>query len=122
MPLMNKWDAENLGKFSSGFQATSDDPEGISPARNTAGPWAPLLIVAPERDARIPMEQSRTLVGSLKRSGKVEGTHYRYVIQPKGTHNLPYDDVHIEWITEALAWLGRFNPAYVPSDSDKPVG
>ena len=26
MPLMNKWDAENLGRFSSGFQATSDDP------------------------------------------------------------------------------------------------
>lgn len=122
MPLMNKWDAENLGKFSSGFQATSDDPEGISPARNTDGPWAPLLIVAPERDARIPMEQSRTLVLGLKRSGKVEGTHYRYVVQPKGTHNLPYDDVHIEWITEALSWLGRFNPAYVPSDSDKPVG
>ncbi len=122
MPLMNKWDSENLGRFSSGFQATSDDPEGISPARNTDGPWAPLLIVAPERDARIPMEQSRTLVAGLKRSGKVEGTNFRYVIQPKGTHNLPYDDVHIEWITEALGWLGRFNPAYVPSDSDKPVG
>ncbi len=119
MPLMNKWDALHLGKFGSGFQATSDNPEGISPARNTAGKWAPLLIVAPERDARIPMEQSKTLVGNLKRSGKVEGTDFRYIVQPKGTHNLPYDDVHIQWIDEALGWLNRFNPAYVPGDSDK---
>ena len=122
MPLMNKWDALNLGKFNSGFQATSDNPEGISPARNTAGKWAPLLIVAPERDARIPMEQSKTLVSNLRRSGKVEGTDFRYIVQPKGTHNLPYDDVHIQWIDEALAWLTRFNPAYAAGDSDKPVG
>ena len=119
MPLMNKWDAANLGRFNSGFQATSDDPEGISPARNTAGKWAPILIVAGERDQRIPMEQSRTLVGNLRRSGKVEGTDFRYIVQPKGTHNLPYDDVHIQWIDEALGWLTRFNPAYVPGDSDK---
>ena len=120
MPLMNKWDASHLGKFNSGFQATSDNPEGISPARNTAGKWAPILIVAGERDQRIPMEQSRTLVANLKRAGKVEGTDFRYIVQPKGTHNLPYDDVHIQWIDEALAWLQRFNPAYAPYDGDKP--
>ena len=122
MPLMNKWDALHLGKFNSGFQATSDNPEGISPARNTGAKWAPILIVAGERDARIPMEQSKTLVSNLKRAGKVEGTDFRYIVQPKGTHNLPYDDVHIQWIDEALGWLNRFNPAYLPGDSDKPVG
>jgi dipeptidyl aminopeptidase/acylaminoacyl peptidase len=121
MPLMNKWDADNLGRFSRGFQATSDDPVAISPARNPRGPWSPILIVAGERDARIPMEQSRALVGALRGAGKIEGTDYRYIVQPKGTHNLPYDDVHIQWIEEALAWLARFNPAYVPGDSDKPV-
>lgn len=120
MPLMNKWDAENLGRFSSGFQATSDDPVGISPARNTDGPWAPILIVAGKRDQRIPLEQSQTLVANLKRSGKVEGKDFRYIVQPQGTHNLPYDDVHIQWIEEALAWLTRFNPAYVAGDRDKP--
>jgi dipeptidyl aminopeptidase/acylaminoacyl peptidase len=120
MPLMNKWDAANLGRFSSGFQATSEDPEGISPARNTDGPWAPILIVAGKRDQRIPLEQSQTLVANLKRSGKIEGKDFRYIVQPQGTHNLPYDDVHIQWIEEALAWLTRFNPAYVPGDSDKP--
>lgn len=119
MPMMNKWDAVNLGKFSSGFQATSNDPEEISPARNPEGKWAPILVVAPQRDARIPMEQSKVLIGNLKKAGKVEGTDFRYIVQPKGTHNLPYDDVHIEWINESLAWLERFNPAYTPGDSDK---
>jgi len=119
MPLMNKWDTIHLGKFNSGFQATSDNPEEISPARHTDGSWAPILIVAGERDQRIPMEQSRTLVGNLKKSGKVEGKDFRYIVQPKGTHNLPYDDVHIQWIEESLAWLERFNPAYVADDTDK---
>ena len=119
LPMMHKWDANQSSKFFSKFQATSNDPEGISPALHADGPWAPLLIVAPERDARIPMEQSRTLVAALKKAGKVEGKDFRYVIQPKGTHNLPYDDVHIEWIDESLAWLERFNPAYSASDSDK---
>lgn len=124
MPKMNRWDTANLGRFSSGFQATSDDPEAISSARNTDGPWAPILIVAGVRDARIPLEQSRTLVSNLKNSGKREGTDFKYIEQPQGTHNLPYDDVHIQWIEEAEAWLNRFNPAYVPSDLDyarKPV-
>ena len=119
MPKMNRWDAANLGKFSSGFQATSEDPEGISSARNTDGKWAPILIVTGKRDARIPMEQAETLVANLKRSGKVEGTDFKYIVQPQGTHNLPYDDVHIQWIEEALGWLTRFNPAYLGSDSDK---
>lgn len=120
MPLMNKWDAANLGRFSRGFQATSDDPEGISSARNTDGPWAPILIVTAKRDARIPMEQAETLVTNLRRSGKVEGKDFRYIVQEQGTHNLPYDDVHIQWIEEAEAWLNRFNPAYLPGDPDAP--
>ena len=116
MPMMNKWDSKNLGRFSSGFQATSEDPEGISSARNTNGPWAPILIVTAKRDARIPMEQAETLVANLRKSGKVEGKDYRYIVQEQGTHNLPYDDVHIQWIEEAYAWLERFNPAYIQTD------
>lgn len=119
MPLMNKWDEKNLGKFSRGFQATSDDPEGISSAHNTDGPWAPILIVAAKRDARIPMEQSETLVSNLKKSGKREGKDFRYIVQEQGTHNLPYDDVHIQWIEEAEKWLEKYNPAYIASDPDK---
>jgi dipeptidyl aminopeptidase/acylaminoacyl peptidase len=118
-PMMTAWDRKNLGKFSSGFQATSSDPKAISSAHNTDGKWAPILIVSAARDRRIPLEQARTLVSRLKGSGKVEGTDFKYIEQKQGTHNLPYDDVHIQWIQEAEAWLARFNPAYIESDADK---
>ena len=118
--MMRAWDKKNLGKFSSGFQATSNDLEGISSARNPDGKWAPILVVAGVRDARIPLEQSRTLISRLKGAGKKEGVDFKYIEQPQGTHNLPYDDVHIQWIEEAEAWLKRFNPAYIESDPDKP--
>lgn len=119
MAMMNRWDEVNLSSFSARFQDTSDDPNGISSAKNTDGPWSPILIVAALRDARIPIEQSRTLVSRLKGSGKKEGVDFRYVEQPKGTHNLPYEDVHIQWLEEAEAWARRFNPPYIPSDPDK---
>jgi dipeptidyl aminopeptidase/acylaminoacyl peptidase len=119
MPMMNRWDEANLSSFSARFQDTSNDPEGISSARNTDGKWSPILIVAALRDARIPIEQSRTLVSRLKGSGKKEGVDFRYVEQKQGTHNLPYEDVHIEWLVEAENWLRQFNPAYIASDPDK---
>ena len=120
-PLMTAWDKKNLGKFSSGFQATASDPRAISSAHNPEGKWAPILIVAAARDRRIPLEQSRTLVSRLKGAGKKEGVDFRYIEQKQGTHNLPYDDVHIQWIEEAEKWLETYNPAYIATDSDKPV-
>lgn len=118
-PMMKAYDTRAFGDFGANFQATADDLIGISSARNTDGPWSPILIVAGLRDARIPIEQSRTLVSRLKGSGKKEGIDFKYVEQPKGTHNLPYEDVHIEWLKEAEAWAERFNPAYIASDTDK---
>ena len=118
-PMMKAFDTRTFGDFGANFQATADNLIGISSARNTNGPWSPILIVAGLRDARIPIEQSRTLVSRLKGSGKKEGIDFRYVEQRKGTHNLPYEDVHIEWLKEAEAWAERFNPAYIPSDPDQ---
>jgi dipeptidyl aminopeptidase/acylaminoacyl peptidase len=117
-PMMKAFDQGAFGSFGASFQATADNLVAISSARNTNGPWSPILIVAGLRDARIPIEQSRTLVSRLKGSGKQEGVDFRYVEQPKGTHNLPYEDVHIEWLVEAERWADRFNPAYVPTDVD----
>jgi dipeptidyl aminopeptidase/acylaminoacyl peptidase len=123
-PMMKAYDTSTFGSFGASFQATSNNLEAISSARNTDGPWSPILIVAGVRDARIPISQSRTLVSRLKGSGKKEGIDFRYVEQPKGTHNLPYEEVHIEWLVEAEKWAERFNPAYISSDPDfarKPV-
>ncbi len=120
-PMMKAFDTRQFGAFGANFQATTDDLVSISSARNTNGPWSPILIVAGVRDARIPIEQSRTLVSRLKASGKREGVDFRYIEQPQGTHNLPYEDVHIQWLKEAEDWLAKFNPAYIESDGDKPL-
>lgn len=120
-PMMKAYDTNAFGSFGANFQATADDLVAVSSARHPQGTWSPILIVAALRDARIPIEQSRTLVSRLKGAGKKEDVDFRYVEQPKGTHNLPYEDVHIEWLVEAEKWLARFNPAYVATDKDKPV-
>ena len=117
-PMMKSFDTKTFGSFGASYQATADNLVAISSARNTTGRWAPILIVAGVRDARIPISQSRTLVSRLKESGKKDGIDFRYVEQPKGTHNLPYEEVHIEWLVEAEKWAERFNPAYVASDPD----
>lgn len=119
-PMMKAYDQEAFGSFGASYQATVENLSDISSARHADGKWSPILIVAGLRDARIPIEQSRTLVSRLKSSGKVEGTDFKYIEQPKGTHNLPYEEVHVQWLEEAGAWLTRFNPAYISSDSDKP--
>jgi dipeptidyl aminopeptidase/acylaminoacyl peptidase len=122
-PMMTTWDANHLGRFNAKFQATSNDPIGISPARHADGKWAPILIVAGVRDQRIPLEQPHTMVSALKGAGKREGTDFRYVEQREGTHNLPYEDVAAQWLDEANQWLTRWNPAYAPTDHDRaPAG
>jgi dipeptidyl aminopeptidase/acylaminoacyl peptidase len=117
-PMMKAYDQGAFGSFGASYQATVSDLESISSARHTDGAWSPTLIVAGLRDARIPIEQSRTLVSRLKGSGKKEGIDFKYIEQPKGTHNLPYEEVHIQWLVEAEAWAERFNPAYIASDPD----
>lgn len=121
IPLMNDYDLRVFGTFGASYQATSDDPVGTSPARFTDDKWSPIMILAGARDARIPLEQGRTLSSRLKGSGKVEGQDFKYIEQKTGTHNLPYEDVHIEWLEESAAWAQRFNPAYIASDPDKPM-
>jgi len=118
-PMMKAYDTNAFGSFGARFQATADNLVAISSARHTGGKWAPILIVAGLRDARIPIEQSRTLVSRLKGSGKREDVDFRYVEQPQGTHNLPYEDVAIQFLEETNAWLQRWNPAYVATDTSR---
>lgn len=121
LPMMKSSDIDKFGEFGARFQATVDDLAAISSARHTDGKWAPILIVAGLRDQRIPIEQSRTLVSRLKSSGKRENEDFRYIEQPEGTHNLPYEDVATQWLEEASKWLTKWNPAYIASDPDKPL-
>jgi dipeptidyl aminopeptidase/acylaminoacyl peptidase len=122
LPMMREYDSGYLGSFGANYLAKgAAELSTVSPARNTGGRWAPILIVHGVRDARVPIDQARTLVSRLRGSGKVEGTDFAYIEQPENTHNLNYDDVWVEWLEGAANWLERWNPAYIPSDSDRPV-
>lgn len=119
--LMRQYDVTYLGNFGSNYLAKgAADLNLVSPARNAEGKWAPIMIVHGERDQRVPVEQARTLVSRLKSSGKKQGADFEYVEQPKNTHNLPYADVRVEWLSAAERWLERHNPAYIATDSDRP--
>lgn len=122
LAMMRSYDKGYLGSFGSNYLAKgAAELSTVSPAKNAEGKWAPIMIVHGVRDQRVPVAQARTLVSALKSAGKKEGVDFEYLEQPKNTHNLPYDDVAIEWLKAVETWLGKHNPAYIDSDSDKPV-
>lgn len=122
LAMMRSYDKGYLGTFGSNYLAKgAAELSTVSPAKNADGKWAPIMIVHGVRDQRVPVAQARTLVSALKSAGKKEGVDFEYLEQPKNTHNLPYDDVAIEWLKAVETWLGKHNPAYIASDTDKPV-
>jgi dipeptidyl aminopeptidase/acylaminoacyl peptidase len=122
LQLMKAYDVGYLGNFGSNYLAKGAvELDTVSPAKNAKGKWAPIMIVHGVRDQRVPVEQARVLVSALKSSGKKQGVDFEYLEQPKNTHNLPYDDVSIEWLKAVENWLEKHNPAYIPTDMDKPV-
>ncbi|MEQ1725025.1 MAG: alpha/beta fold hydrolase [Sphingopyxis sp.] len=122
LAMMREYDAGYLGSFGANYLAKgAAELSTVSPARNTNGRWAPILIVHGVRDARVPVAQARTLVSRLRGSGKVQGTDFDYIEQPQNTHNLNYDDVWVEWLEGAERWLTRWNPAFIATDSDHQV-
>lgn len=122
LPMMRTFDKEYLGSFGANYLAKgAADLESVSPAANARGRWAPIMIVHGVRDARVPVAQARTLVSRLKGAGKRQGIDFDYLEQPKNTHNLPYNEDRVGWLVAAERWLARHNPAYIDSDTDKPV-
>jgi dipeptidyl aminopeptidase/acylaminoacyl peptidase len=122
LAAMREYDVDYLGSFGSDYLSRgAAQLSTVSPTRNAEGRWAPILIVHGVRDQRVPVSQGRGLVAALRRSGKTQGTDYDYIEQPQNTHNLDYEDVAIEWLQGAERWMTRWNPAYIPSDTDRPV-
>ena len=123
LPMMRDYDQDYLGSFGANYLAKgASSLSDVSPARNTDGKWAPILIVHGVRDPRVPIAQARTLVSRLKGSGKQQGTDFEYIEQPKNGHYGIYftKEERIEWLGGAANWLARFNPAYIQSDADYP--
>lgn len=122
LPAMKAYDVNYLGTFGANYLAKgAADLRSVSPTHNAKGAWAPILIVHGVRDQRVPINQARGLVSALKGSGKKQGVDFDYIEQPKNTHNLPYNDVRVEWLEGAEKWLAKHNPAYIDSDTDQPV-
>lgn len=117
---MRKYDRNYLGRFGSNYLSKGvADLDSVSPTQNAKGKWSPILIVHGDKDDRVPIAQAKSLVGALERSGKVRGQDFDYLYQPDNTHNFPAPTDEAQFLEAAEKWLGRFNPAYVASDSDK---
>ena len=119
--MMKASDVQMLGKFGATYLAEgANSLSDVSPARNAAGKWAPILIVHGVRDPRVPIAQARTLRDALKGAGKKEGVDFAYLEQPKNGHYGIYftKEERLEWLGGATAWLARYNPAYLPADPD----
>jgi dipeptidyl aminopeptidase/acylaminoacyl peptidase len=121
LPSMRDYDKDYLGSFGANYLAKgANSLNDVSPAQHTDSKWSPILVVHGVRDPRVPIAQGRGLVANLRKSGKKEGVEYAYIEQPKNGHYGIFftKEERIEWLGGASAWLGKFNPAYVPSDPD----
>lgn len=119
---MVRHDKNYLGKYGSTYIGEAGRLDAISPALHTDGNWAPILIVHGKRDERVPVEQAQELVKRLKKSGKRDGVDFEYLEQPRNTHHFPLDEQQTEFLKASKAFLGKHNPAFVPSDADYKVG
>lgn len=112
LPRMVAYDRDYLGQYGSQYIGSAASRlADVSPARLASGRWAPILIVHGAKDERVPIAQARYLVEQLRSAGKVEGRDFRYVEQPRNTHNLPFESDRLQWLEEAARWLQTHNPA-----------
>ena len=121
LPMMRDYDQGYLGSFGANYLAKgANSLSEVSPARNATGTWSPILIVHGVRDPRVPIAQGRALAGALRKAGKKEGVEFAYIEQPKNGHYGVFftKEERIEWLGGTAAWLGKFNPAYIPADPD----
>ena len=124
LQLMRDFDKGYLGTFGANYLAKgATSLAAVSPAKNASGKWSPILIVHGVRDPRVPIAQARTLVAALKSAGKTQGTDFQYIEQPLNGHYSRFftEAEGLEWLGGVRDWLGRWNPAYIATDKDKPV-
>lgn len=112
LPAMVLYDKGYLGQYGAktGLGAAGD-LRMISPSLHAGEFSTPILIVHGARDQRVPVSQSRDLVGRLRAAGKREGIDFVYIEQPLNTHNLLREEDRIQFLREAKKFLDQHNPA-----------
>jgi dipeptidyl aminopeptidase/acylaminoacyl peptidase len=83
----------------------------VSPGLHAAQYSTPILIIHGEKDQRVPVAQSRTLVQRLKAAGKVEGRDFEYLELPRETHNLLLESSRLKVLETVKQFLDKHNPA-----------
>jgi dipeptidyl aminopeptidase/acylaminoacyl peptidase len=112
LPAMVSYDKNYLGAYAAKHALGSAGKlQEVSPGLHPASYSTPILIIHGEKDQRVPVAQSRSLVQRLKSAGKVEGRDFEYVEIPRETHNLLLESSRLKVIEAVKAFLDKHNPA-----------
>lgn len=109
---MVAYDKDYLGEYGAKTALGSAGKlSAVSPGLYPEKFSAPILIIHGEKDRRVPVAQSRDLVGRLRRAGKVENRDFIYVELPRETHNLLLESSRLRVLEEVKKFLDKHNPA-----------
>jgi dipeptidyl aminopeptidase/acylaminoacyl peptidase len=112
LPAMVSFDNNYLGAYAAKHALGSAGKlQEVSPGLHAAQFSTPILIIHGEKDQRVPVAQSRTLVQRLKAAGKVEGRDFEYLELPRETHNLLLESSRLKVLEAVKQFLDKHNPA-----------
>ncbi|MEO7409741.1 MAG: S9 family peptidase [Sphingomicrobium sp.] len=83
------------------------DFKQVSPRFGASSFSVPILIAHGAEDKRVPVKQSRLMVGELKKAGKP----HEYLEQPEGDHHFSRGQDRLEFLKAMKAFLDKHNPA-----------
>lgn len=105
---MLKYDRNLFGKDMVDYwKKQAPDFAAVSPKFHASEFGAPILIAHGVEDKRVPVKQSRMLVGELSKAGKP----YDYLEQKLGDHHFSRAEDRLEFLKKLEAFLAKYNPA-----------
>lgn len=105
---MLRYDRNLLGRGVVDYwKKQAPDFTAVSPKFHAAEFGAPILIAHGVEDKRVPIKQSRMLVGELQKAGKP----FEYLEQKLGDHHFSRSEDRVEFLKAVKAFLEKYNPA-----------
>ena len=81
--------------------------DAVSPARQAAKAYCPILLIQGSDDTSVPLDQSQRMAGALKGAGKT----VQSVTLPVPGHGVDLSAGRLAMIEAAMAFIGQYNPA-----------